>query len=47
MSVYLALRAPGPRPDGTRWPAAAYRAQKTVARATRPARKLLLRDSRR
>ena len=34
MSVYLALRAPGPRPDKHALAAAAYRAQKTVARAT-------------
>ena len=34
MSLYLALRAPGPRPDKHAIAAAAYRAQKTVARAT-------------
>ena len=34
MSVYLALRAPGPRPDKHALAAAAYRAQKTVARGT-------------
>lgn len=34
MSLYLALRAPGPRPDKHALAAAAYRAQKTVARAT-------------
>ncbi len=34
MSVYLALRAPGPRPDKHALAAAVYRAQKTVARAT-------------
>jgi hypothetical protein len=34
MSVYLTLRAPGPRPDKHALAAAAYRAQKTVARAT-------------
>ncbi|MCA1678889.1 MAG: hypothetical protein LC777_08080, partial [Actinobacteria bacterium] len=34
MSVYLALRAPGPRPDKHALAAAAYRVQKTVARAT-------------
>ncbi|HUR85499.1 MAG TPA: hypothetical protein VMY78_09150 [Solirubrobacteraceae bacterium] len=34
MSVYLALRAPGPRPDKHALAAAAYRAQRAVARAT-------------
>ncbi len=34
MSLYLALRAPGPRPDKHALAAAAYRAQKTVTRAT-------------
>ena len=34
MSVYLALRAPGPRPDKHALAAAVYKAQKTVARAT-------------
>jgi hypothetical protein len=34
MSVYLALRAPGPRADKHALAAAAYRAQKAVARAT-------------
>ena len=34
MSVYLALRAPGPRPDKHALAAAAYKAQKTVSRAT-------------